>query len=236
MSDERDLIREALAPLRILEPDDAEVEKAIARASAGRGVRRSAFVVFVALLVVSLGVALFVTAGRDATASALDRLGQFLGGGGIPGADLPRDEEPNVLNWLGRATPDSPRVLAENADQRLVAYREEGTGLTCFSIGRFVTECGDLEHWSGRFSGAALVPLTTTRVGESSVALWGVTTDAVASLEIEYVGEAQPAELGTNGFVAILPQGEPPAAILARDSGGRLLTRTSLSSLKFRFD
>lgn len=238
MSDEHDRLREALAPLRGVEPRQEEVTAVLARAGA-RAERRPMRVALAALLVllIVVGGTLAVPAGREATAAALDRLSDFLAGGEAPGERLPAGEPPNVLNWLGDARIDGPRLLARSGEKRLVAYRQQGTGQACFSLGRQVTECGDLAHWQRRFRGTAVLPLITTGTdARDRVALWGVATDAVAELELVYPdGRRLRPELGTNGFVVTAPAGRVPAALVARDENGATLARVPVADLQWRF-
>jgi hypothetical protein len=239
VSAEHDRLRHALAPVRSVEPRDDEVAAVLARAAREREHRpaRRALAVVLAVLI-ALGGTLAVPAGREAAGAAFDRLVDFLEGGDAPGERLPSGEPEDVLNWLGDATPGSPRVLARSGGQRLVAYRQRGTGHACFSLGRQVTECGDAAYWAGRFSGGVVLPLITTPTDQPDVvALWGISTDAVAALEVRLPdGRRLMPEVGDNGFVLLAPEGPAPEVLVARDREGRVLAEAPLDELQWRFE
>lgn len=238
MSNEHDPLRDAFARARSVEPSEDEVAAVLARARGGGAGRftRAALAVLLAILI-GLASLLAVPAGREAAAAAFDRLSTFLEGGVPPGESLPPGEPADVLNWLGDARAGSPRVLAESGDQRLVAYREQGSEQACFSLGLRVTECGDSEYWRERFTDGVVLPLITTpTVAPDVVALWGITTEAVSGLELVYPnGRRLRPELGANGFVALVDEGRAPEALLAIGRDGRILTRTPISDLQWRF-
>lgn len=191
----------------------------------------------VAAAVIALGATLAVPQGRAALGAAFDRFASFFDGADAPGEPIRGEDPDGPLNWLGDATPGSPRVLARSGSLRLVGFRDAGTGHACFSLGRSVTECGDADHWRMRLAGGAVVPILTTR-GRSAdeVALWGVTADAVASVELRYRdGTVIRTLVGTNGFVIAAPEGPPPVALVARDEGGAALATADVTDLQWRF-
>lgn len=240
MSDAREdqRLRSALEGLRQIAPREEEVVAVLRRAAAPRhstGMRTAA--ASLALVLVVLGVMLAVPPGRSALAAAVDRLESFLGGGDAPGSVLPSGEPANALNWLEDATPGSPRVLAKEGALRLVAFRQKGSGHFCFSLSRSVTECGDRADWQVRFAGEAIAILTTTRTDSPErVALWGLATDAVTSVELSYrAGPTLTATVATNGFVIVAPAGRVPEALIARDAGGVVVARADVADLQWRF-
>lgn len=238
MSRDHDPLRDAFARARFVEPRDDEVAAVLARARGGGAsrLRRAGFALLLAILIGS-GSLLAVPAGREAAAAAFDTLSDFLEGGAAPGESLPTGEAADVLNWLRDARAGSPRVLAESGPQRLVAYREQGSEQACFSLGLRVTECGDSEYWRERFTDGVVLPLITTPTSAPDVvALWGITTDAVSGLELVYPdGRRLRPELGANGFVVMVDEGLVPEALVAIGQDGRVLTRSPVSDLQWRF-
>jgi hypothetical protein len=231
-------LRSALEGLREVAAREDEVTAVLERASRPRrSTKQRAAAGSLVLAVVLFGLMVTIAPGRSALAAAVDRLESFFDGGDAPGTVLPPDEAPNVLNWLQDASPGSPRVLARREGLRLVAYREESNEQACFSLARSVTECGDIAHWETRFSGESLLPLTTTRTDSpEEVALWGVATDVVASVELSYRGRPPvTSAVDANGFVLVAPADLVPDALIARDGSGVEIARADVADLQWRF-
>jgi hypothetical protein len=246
-----DLLRAALADAPDLEPRPAELE-AVLEALRPRGepaaapaVRRPRWTWMPALrlavaswaaLVVVVGGVLAVPAGRAAIRDALQRLERFFAGDQAPGTML-ADPRAGALNWLGDALPGTPRVLARAGRERLVAFRQQGSGLACLSLGRHATECGDLAHWRARVVGGTIAPLFTTppdRAGR--VALWGILGDGVARVEVRYRdGGASATAVAGPGFVVHTQPAREPLQVVARSADGRVLATAPLEGLRFRF-
>jgi hypothetical protein len=245
-----DLLRTALADAPDMEPRPHEVQ-AVLRAlrPEGEPAQAPAFsrpfwmpafrlaVASWAALVVVVGGVLAVPAGRAAIRDALQRLERlFAGGDPAPGTML-ADPRAGALNWLGDALPGTPRVLARAGRERLVAFRQEGSGLACLSLGRHATECGDLAHWRARVVAGTIAPLFTTPPdGSGRVALWGILGDGVALVEVRYRdGGASAARAAGPGFVVFTEAAREPLQVLARSADGRVLATAPLEGLRFRF-
>lgn len=228
-------LRRSLAGLREPGPTDADVQTVLARAPALRRPRRLALRVAtgLAVLAVLLAGAIAIPPSREALASAFDRLERFFTGGDAPGDPVPTGEAPNVLNWLGDATPDSPRVMATAGQERLVAFRERGTGDACFSLGLHVTECADAAGWARRFVDGSVAPLITTDArGSDRVALWGLADDRVARVVLRYRdGGTLGAPTPSNGFVLLVEGERAPQSLLALDAAGEVIADADVSAL-----
>jgi len=239
-----DLLRAALAEPQDLEPRPAEV-RAVVRAAAAprsRAVRRPlrtplrAVVGAWAALTTAAGGALAVPATRDAVAGALSGIERILTGGPQPGTLVP-PHGADALNWLGDALPHTPRALARAGNERLVLYRQRGTGFACLSIGRHATECGDLAHWRARVAQGPVAPLFTTPPDASGmVAVWGLLGAGAARVEVRYRNGGATAAAATGpGFVVLADPAREPVSAVALDAHGRVLGTAPLAGLRFRF-
>jgi hypothetical protein len=132
----------------------------------------------------------------------------------------------DLLNWLGTAQPGSARVIARTGDERLVAYRDRSSGAPCFSYGRHAAECGGtIGFWESRFTNDAVAPLAITRTARQPgrVALWGITAQDVARVEVRYAAGGAVGARGVNGFVVIVDPARRPRELVARSADGQLL-------------
>lgn len=238
--DER--LRSALAELRRVMPRDDEVVSVLRRAATAPRARRSGTVAAAAAVVlIAVGSALAVPSSRSAIRAALDGSGApsvlpaeapAPRGGGHEVAQPPRALlPPDPLGWV-RGSADRPVTIARLEERSLVAYRGAGTGTICLGLAASPT-CADERVWRARFFGSAVLPLRVTRSPlRGHVTLWGVSTSAVATVELVYADRATlRVPTGVNGFAIVGPVRPAPRALIARDSRGVMVVRIDVTRL-----
>jgi hypothetical protein len=223
-------LREAFAPLRSLEPTDAEVARVIARAHRPRvrvrALPRLAIAALAAAALVSAG---YLTADpvRAAIDSVTGTFSGWLGGDSseAPGRPLGSDEQAPA--YFRDPHHSDPRVIAEAGGYRLVAVRA-ADGTVDFDLGS--TGVGIGQMTAGDFRDRALFVLGPGAVRQADahghVPLFGVTARSVASVELTYAS-GPPLRIDgiDGGFVLLAEPARRPRAVVAFDAGGREVGR-----------
>ena len=236
------LIRDALRDMAgAPDPTPADIARVLEQASRPTPRRRrAAGLIAAAVLLLGAGTVAAVPPARAAVETLLGDINDFFGGGDAPGRPVPANEQPGALNWLGDATKDSPRILAQLGDLRLVAYRQKNTGDVCFSVGTAATECGPGQQWRRtRFAGRSLVGLiVTTTDTPATKAFWGVTDDPrITTVRVRYASRPDiTAEVGANGWVMLVPTGVTPTGLDALDHDGRVVGQGTVNEPNLEWD
>lgn len=237
MTNHRDRqIQEALRRLASTQPPPTahEINQVLERATGRQRsqARRAALLVLVAACVLSTIVAT-VPPGRGAASDLIKGLSELFAGGDAPGSRVPANERPGELNWLQDASADSPRILAQQGNLRLVAYRQQGTNQVCFTVGTAYIECWPGPHWRRvRFRGRPVLGLIVTSTVDPNIrAFWGVTDDRrITTIRLSYADRPSlSAQVQNNGFVMLVPTGTTPSAFEGLDAAGNPVGAGALS-------
>lgn len=181
----------------------------------------AALVALMAAAVVAL-----LPAGREAVAGILSRIDRFLSGGEAPGEPLTPAQRRGTV-WMMDAVSDSPRVMASRDGQRLLAYRQAGTGAACVAMANTAAMCGQHDDWRVIIAGRPFFPvLTTMRRDGRGRLLWGLADDGVARVEVRYrSGRVVGAPVTNGGFVVAVEGFATPVSVMARGDDGALRGR-----------
>jgi hypothetical protein len=241
-------LRAAFAPARALEPGEAEVAAALARAE--RGARRRGIAPSwqrlvapgLAVLAVLVATAYAVPPTRAALESvAGDVAGIFDGWAGkdsvdAPGRALrPHEPAPGYFRdgaWARRHVND-PRVIAEAGGYKLFAYRER-SGSIGFDLGD--TGVGMGGYHASDFAGRALCllgPGSMQRPDQQGHLPWfGVASPTTRTVELTYAS-GPPLRLNRvkGGFVLLTEPSRGPREITAYDAAGNPLGRATLGGV-----
>jgi hypothetical protein len=237
-----DFLNEAFRSLRDGDQELASQEEvravvATARARITRSrARRRRLTTGLAVFALSAGAFSASPLGRQAAASVLDRLSNFLTGGADSPGQVPPPEAPApLLNVLAGSAPGTERVIAQRGALRMLGYRD-AAGQACISIGQSYDVCASPERWAGSFGGGVVAPLLTTPVAnERTVPLWGLATAQVTGVEVRYAdGTSDRSPVAGYGFIVPADGPRRPRTLVALDASGDELARVDIRALTWR--
>lgn len=241
MSDPERTLRDALRPIADRRPPEGEVALVLERHRRQIHRRRALALAATLVAVLSLG-ALSISPARAEILGAFERLGDFLDGSGDPpGARVAlREQTPAMIAFLEDAQPGTSRVLAGAGGERLVAFRQRGTGLACLAFGDAARECAELGLWRQRFAEggtSTFSPLTTTLSSGSTrrIIVWGIAGPSVAEVRLDYDGLRLAAPVGASGFAIVAPEGRVPIGVRALNQSGEVIADARVDGLQWSY-
>lgn len=243
MSDDHrfdELMRLAYHDARTEESTQSEITAAI-RAAAGPTPRRrrgrSLAIPITAALVLVSATAFAVPQTRNALGDAFGSLSDFLTRGGeAPGTPIPPGGNDATLNWFRGTDTTSGSILAQTQTTRLVAYRQTTTGMACIAYGTLASTCRPDKEWTSllnqspvQLTGPLPEPNPTGRV-----ALFGITADSVAAIDLAYADGTSEHVTGVeHGFVIFADPKRRPAALRALDTSGNTIATRDVRRLQW---
>jgi hypothetical protein len=233
------VLRAALTRARELEPTDAQIDRAVARARGSRSRVSRRMLVLTASIALIASATVSVPATRAAIDDALSSFASWIDGdeGSAPGRALRGDDDAPA--WV-RAGAGPPRLIADEEGVELYAVRT-ADGKLGFALDGSVGIEDSAAGWRSQFDQHAVVVLGPGGVDGQPFddrgrrPLFGVTARSVTRVELRYAsGPPLAAEHVDGGFVLLADPRRPVRELVAFDAAGQVLDRADLRSVELR--
>lgn len=204
--------------VRAAEPSDSQVRDALRRTRPVQTTRRPIALAATATLLVVVGVSLLaLPVARGAIDDGWGEFVAFFSGGQSPGRPINDLDQPGSLNWFSNDARGTVTVLAQDGNERLVAYHDTTTGHACVAYGLAVNECKTTSEWLQQLEKSVVLirgPAGASETGK--VAWYGLTTGAVAKIRLIFADGSSAATVPARlGFALRVDAGRVPVTLVA---------------------
>jgi hypothetical protein len=207
--------------IRAAEPSDSQVLGALCRSHPIRKTRRSIALATTAILVVIVGISLLaIPVARSAIDDRWGELVAFFSGGQSPGSPINDVDQPGSLNWFRNDARGTVTVLAQDGNERLIAYRDATTGQACVAYGLAVNECKTTSEWLPLLKQSVVLIRGPAGASETGKVVWyGLTASTVAYIRLMFPDGSSTATVPARlGFALRVEAGRMPTSVVAFDS------------------